>query len=222
MNAKFQRKFLTTLSFAFFLFVLVGCGNTPQPNQGPEISVNIDPDLPTAVPEPTQAPAEASSLEAVEPESVVASGAYPEPEAESAAADYPAPSNQGSAELPDPERNVQAANQETGAVGGVLVRELDNGGYQSVVPIDLFLAEMVLDSNGRPMFVGKTDTSPSANLFDTGVFVFQNVAPDTYGLIIDLGFSQFPINDENGEIRLVEVVPGEALDLGQVFIELPE
>ncbi len=199
----------------------MGCGNTPQPNQGPDISVNIDPDLPTAVPDPTAAPVEDASLEVAEPESAVASGAYPEPEVESAA-DYPAPSEQGSAELPDPERNVEVANQETGAVGGVLVRELDNGGYQSVVPIDLFLAEMVLDSNGQPMFVGKTDASPSANLFDTGVFVFQNVVPDTYGLIIDLGFSQFPINDENGEIRLVEVVSGEAIDLGQVFVELPE
>ena len=81
---------------------------------------------------------------------------------------------------------------------------------------------MILDSNGQAMFVGKTDASPSANLFDTGVFIFQNIVPDTYGLIIDLGFSQFPINDENGEMRLIEVAPGEAIDLGQIIIELPE
>ncbi len=221
MNTKFQSKFLITLSFAFFLFILVGCGNTPQPNQGPEISVQIDPDLATKAPDPTPAPVEASGLEVAAPESAVASGAYPEPGAESVAG-YPEPVEEGSAELPNPERNVEVLSQETGSVGGVLVRELDNGGYQSVVPLDLFLAEMILDSNGQAMFVGKTDNSPSANLFETGVFIFQNVVPDTYALIIDLGFSQFPINDENGEIRLIEVVPGEALDLGQVFIQLPE
>lgn len=219
------KKNLLFIPCTFLLFVLSACSNVTQPDPGPDITVNIDPDLPTVAPEPTAETEQIESESLGEPENnnaVTTSGdGYPAPEVASDPG-YPSPSESGQPEPPDPERNIEVVSQDTGSAGGVLVRELsDNGGFQPIKPVDLYLAEMILDTNGNPVFVGKTDGSPSANLFETGVFIFQSVVPDTYGLIIDLGFAEFPITEDNGDIKLVEIQAGEAIDLGQLFVTLP-
>ena len=66
------------------------------------------------------------------------------------------------------------------------------------------------------------DDAPQAQLLPTGIFIFNDVPPEIYGIIIDVGFAQFPLEDEEGAQIVITVEPGQSIDLGQVFVELPE
>lgn len=122
---------------------------------------------------------------------------------------------------PNPERNIPAPAESAGAVGGVLYREIEDAGFTPVVPLGLYLGDVLTDSQGRQALISHGVDSPQAEIFQTGVFVFNNVAPGTYGLVIDIGVSQFPISGEDGQPILIEVVAGQALDLGQIIVRLP-
>lgn len=125
-------------------------------------------------------------------------------------------------EPPNPPRDLPPANSDAGVVGGVLIREITDQGFLPLTPKALFLAEIVLNDAGEAAFLRHNENSPTAELFPTGIFVFNNVPPGEYGLVIDVGFSQFPITDENGEEVLVNVVAGQANDLGQLIVTLPQ
>lgn len=124
-------------------------------------------------------------------------------------------------EPPNPERDIPAPGTDAGAVGGVLIREVSGAGFLPVTPLALYLGEVLTDSQGRQALIAQGDDSPQAQLLPTGVFIFNNVQPGTYGLVIDIGVSQFPITGEDGLPLLIEVEADKAIDLGQVFVELP-
>ena len=65
------------------------------------------------------------------------------------------------------------------------------------------------------------DGSLAAQLFPTGIFVFQNVPPGEYGLMVDVGYTLFTITGDDGSPLLFTVEAGKALDLGQIITELP-
>jgi hypothetical protein len=125
-------------------------------------------------------------------------------------------------EPPDPPRDLPAASADAGVVGGVLIREITDEGFLPLTPKALFLAEIVLNDAGEAAFLRHNESSPTAELFPTGIFVFNNVPPGEYGLVIDVGFSQFPITGEDGSEILVTVEAGEAIDLGQLIVNLPQ
>jgi hypothetical protein len=159
-----------------------------------------------------------------------AATAYPGPDAEEEAAAYPGPEVAAEAaypvegllsEPPDPERDLPEAQGEDSVIGGVLVRELTDQGFLPLTPRALLLAEVVLDDKGEPAFIRHSSDSPQAELLPTGVFVFSNVTPGTYGLVVDMGFAQLPVTDAEGEELTFTTEPGQALDLGQVFVQLP-
>lgn len=137
---------------------------------------------------------------------------------------YPGPA-QPQGELsdtpPNPERELPAAEPDTGVIGGVLVWEVSENGFSPLTPVAFRLAEVVRDENNDPMMLRDSELSPQAQIFPTGVFVFQAVPPGTYGLVVDVGYAKFPITDDSGEPRLIDVEAGEALDLGQVITTLP-
>lgn len=149
-------------------------------------------------------------------------GGYPGPaagETESTSPAYPVEGAQP--EPPDPERNLPDAGGENGVVGGVLVREITDQGYLPLTPRSLLLAEVVYSDEGEAAFIRQSSDSPEAQLFETGVFIFEEVAPGSYGLVADMGFGQLPVLDAEGATLSFEVAPGEALDLGQVFVQVP-
>lgn len=124
--------------------------------------------------------------------------------------------------LPDPERMLPEPALDTGAVGGVIIRELtEGGGFVPVIPVGLYLGEVVYDEQGVPRLISRGDESPSAQIFQTGVFLFNEVPPGEYGLVIDLGFSEFLLKDNDDNEYRVVVKAGEAQDLGQVMVNLP-
>lgn len=124
-------------------------------------------------------------------------------------------------EPPNPERDIPAPAENTGSIGGVLIREISGAGFSPVVPKALYLGQILKDSEGRQALIAQGDDSPSAQLFPTGVFLFNNITPGTYALVIDIGVSQFPVTGEDGSQLLIDVEPGKALDLGQIIVELP-
>jgi hypothetical protein len=137
---------------------------------------------------------------------------------------YPGPS-QGPEGLvtapPNPDREMPEAAGELGAVGGVLIQELVGQGFIPMDPFEFVLAEVVLDSNGNPTLIGFDDNAPRAETFPTGVFLFTDVPPGTYGLVVNIAVTQFAIKNPDGTVMLVTVEPGQAIDLGQVITQGP-
>ncbi|MEW5986634.1 MAG: hypothetical protein AB1791_08380 [Chloroflexota bacterium] len=183
----------------------------------------------TGTPAATATPPAANPIVATAPQTTEGNsgptGAYPGPEtATRAESAYPgpAPTPEGLLpEPPNPERSLPSAGEATGVVGGVLVREVVGQGYLPLMPRALFLGEIVHNSAGEPTYLSQSVDSPQAQLFQTGVFIFNSVPPGDYGLIVDLGFAQFPVRTADGNELLVTVEAGKALDMGQVFVSVP-
>lgn len=178
--------------------------------------------LPTPIPE-TTAPTSGEAESVVPPAtSEDGSSGYPAPdEASQPIVAYPGSEYETlQAEPPNPERELPAAGADVGVIGGVLIRELTDQGFMPLNPQKLLLGEIVNTTSGEAAYVSVDDAnSPQAELFPTGVFIFRNVAPGTYGLVVDLGFTQFLVNKPDGSQFLFTVEPGQALDLGQVITQ---
>lgn len=145
---------------------------------------------------------------------------YPDPQTQAALPDpgYPAPTIEGlQPEPPNPEVNLPEAGSETAVVGGILIREITDQGFVPLIPRELILGEIVSVDTGDPAYVRTNADSLRAELFPTGIFIFRNVPPGEYGLVMDLGFSQFLI-----EGYTLTVEAGQVLDLGQVITTTPE
>lgn len=125
-------------------------------------------------------------------------------------------------EPPNPDRSIPAPGENLGSVGGVLIREVGDAGFLPVTAQALYLGEVLTDNQGRQALIAQGDDSPKAQLLPTGVFIFDNVEPGMYGLVIDIGVSQFPITTEEGGELIIVVEANKALDLGQVMVKLPD
>lgn len=132
---------------------------------------------------------------------------------------YPSPSIPGLSEsLPDVEVDIPNPGADFGAVGGIMVREITGEGFIPLTPVEVSLAEVKLLDTGEPGYLAHNDDSQRADLPGTGIFIFNNVPPGQYGLVIDMGFSQLLALDENGETLLFDVEAGQILDLGHIYV----
>lgn len=196
----------TAVPLALLLLITAACGSST-------------PTLPTAVPATAVL---ATPIVSSPDGSYPAPGGYPV--AGVPAAGYPVTDAlPGFSETaPDPARELPAASAETATIGGALIRELvDPDGFVPLTPEKLILTELVKDATGTPMFIRHNDASPVAEVFDTGVFIFRNIPPGTYGFVVNLGFTEFPVNGPNGDPLLITVAPGEVRDLGQLIVQFP-
>ena len=132
-------------------------------------------------------------------------------------APYPGPTIEGiQPEPPNTERNLPAAESGTGVVGGILIREIVGEGFIPFAPQKLLLGEIITLDNGEPAYVGSSGESPAAELLPTGIFIFSNIPPGDYNLVVDIGITQFLAGDK------FTLEAGQVIDLGQVIIELPD
>lgn len=123
-------------------------------------------------------------------------------------------------EPPNPELTLPEVSGETGVIGGILIREISGTGFAPLEPHELILAEVIRSEDGRGL-LAYGDESLRAEMLPTGVFVFKNVPPGEYGLIVNLAIAEFPVRDQSGNEVLINVDSGQAVDLGQVIIEMP-
>ena len=230
MKLKMHVRMAARVTFVVLLsaFLLVACADNTSPDADPTAPASA-PDAGASQEETTAAPADQggssdAAADAGYPGVAGVESGYPGPDtAVAGGAGYPAPeAPEGlQADPPNPERTLPESEQGLGSIGGVLIRELEGQGFLPVIPKDLFLGEVLLDSEGRQALIAQHDESHQAQLFPTGVFVFSNVPPGEYGLVIDIGVSQFLLTNPDGSELLVTVEPGSAIDLGQVWVTIP-
>lgn len=200
-----MRRILTILLYFYFALLLLTACNGNQTSDA-----SVTPTIPNVV---------ATPVEAINPTS---QSGYPAPEGGLSA--YPVPldsSEEFLTEPPDPERELPVAPGDKGALAGVLVQEVVDKGFIPLNPRDLILAEVVLNSNGEMALLSYGEDSIRAEIFPTGVFVFRDVPPGNYGLVVDLVVSTFPVKNSEGVELTFVVEAGKAVDLGQIIVQLP-
>jgi hypothetical protein len=105
-------------------------------------------------------------------------------------------------------------DQSKGSLKGRLL--LNN---QPVSDVILSLAEVIRDSSGREMVVSyDPSSSPTTNTDSQGYFVFVNILPSKYGLILDTVIKSYLLHypEEEDTQILVTVDKGQELDLGDL------
>jgi hypothetical protein len=108
----------------------------------------------------------------------------------------------------------------TGRVSGVL-QVTANGGAQPAQKVVLYLAETIKDSAGKDS-VAALDrvNSPRTETDNQGRFVFKNVPPGNYGLILDvISNSYLLMKPGTQEALLIKVSEGQQVDLGTLLYE---
>lgn len=118
---------------------------------------------------------------------------------------------------------VGVAGVDSGAIVGriLIARE---GGDVPVAGLILGLAEVLRGEDGIARASGyAADTPNKSTTDDGGGFVVNNVPPGTYSLILDAVVTSYQLADpESGDTILVEVQPGEVVDIGVLrFDSLP-
>lgn len=222
MKLKTISVLLLGVSIAAFL-LLSACGSEEamQDSQSQDLppETTIQPTITTSN--------ETSSYPEPEGTDVKDSSAYPDPE-EADGEDnlaYPGPSNSDlgdiSPEPPNPSFDLPDAGGETGVVGGILIQEMVGEGFIPFSPYELILAEVIEDTEGNPSLIGYDEDSLRAQMFPTGVFIFENIPPGEYGIVANLAVYEFPLQELDGSRLLITVEAGQATNLGQIITQLP-
>ena len=117
---------------------------------------------------------------------------------------------------------IPTPGQETGTVTGyILVNKTSPAPAGTVL---LALAKVIPGPDGTPMVASfNRNEAPHALTDSNGRFVFSDVPPGQYALILDRISDAFMLNHpENGEDFIITVTAGEATDLGEiVYASLP-
>lgn len=186
----------------------------------------------SAVPEPATDGADTTDTTVVGeqpavPENSTEADAYPGP------GGYPGPeTNSSSVEtegilgdvksIDEVEVQVPEAAADTASVGGVLMLErIDEETYYPLVPTRLLLGELIRSEEGDPLFLGGGDGSISGEVFETGAFIFEGIPPGTYGIVVDLAVTAYPVRGDDGKMLLFTVEGGDSVDLGRLLAEIP-
>ena len=200
----------------FSLLFMAACGAESGESPNNLIVVSAEPNVVVQEEVPT--------IPAESPETESESLAYPAPDG------YPGPNTgpnvggleRNSESLAEANVQVPQASADTASIGGVLMSErIDEETYYPLVPTRLLLGEIISSEEGDPMFLSAGDGSISAQVFDTGVFVFQNIPPGTYGLIVDIAVTTYPVRGDDGTMLLFTVSGGETINLGELLAEIP-
>ena len=125
--------------------------------------------------------------------------------------------------LPGSSGIVGVAGADTGAIVGRILVGRDAGDVP-VAGLIVGLADVIRGEDGVARASGYDMGSPNRTTTDDGGgFAVNNVAPGTYSLILDAVVTQYQLTDpQSGETILVEVQPGEVIDVGVLrFDSLP-
>ncbi len=108
-----------------------------------------------------------------------------------------------------------------GIVTGVLLRKMPDGSVQSV-GTRLFLAKLLTNQQGTivPLAGLLESEAPFAFPDQRGQFVFSDVEPATYALVIRApAFAMLARDMATGEDVVIKVVAGQVIDLGTITVE---
>lgn len=106
-------------------------------------------------------------------------------------------------------------------LGVVTGRVLEQSNNEVYLAPSLILGELVYssDPDAAPPLVGFSEGSdPKAVQALTGNFVFQDIKPGSYAIVIWTPASSTLLMDSDGNTTVVEVQADQVLDLGDVFV----
>ncbi len=186
----------SSLLIVLLLAMLAGCGAKPGAS-------------PTAAPSPIPATPAAEAVPA-----------YPGPEVVATPAGYPGPQ----IETPMPTRtpvNTQGTPRKgLGNVQGIILTRAP--GTDQAAPLQnttLYLATMLNNVDGKPSGIVRVneDNAPLAVTDLEGDFIFVNIEPGWYGLVIKHPLSLLMATDViTGDDIVFELKSGDKLDLGKI------
>lgn len=106
-------------------------------------------------------------------------------------------------------------------VGGRLVRT-HNGIIEPIAETNIMLAPVIYSADGTPVLAAvDKETALMATTDKNGAFVFVDIPPGTYGIVIITPVGLFLLQEKNGNDFLFEVRGGTVLDLGEIQTRLP-
>lgn len=90
-------------------------------------------------------------------------------------------------------------------------------------PLDstVFLGKLTSMDTGTPIVSLHRTDAPGAMLTGDGRFVIADVPPGEYGVVLFTPDISFLVDDGEGGSLLVEVEPGQTLDLGRIEVSIP-
>jgi len=118
---------------------------------------------------------------------------------------------------------TQTLNPISGTVTGRLSM-LNSGNITPLKDEILYLAEVISNNEGKSSFASfDRINSPRTTTDAEGRFIFKNVKPGNYGLVIDVITASYLLNKPGtSDPILIEVIGGNVIDLGElIFEDLP-
>lgn len=169
----------------------------------------------------TPAPAPTSEATAIaEPPGTSLTGDYPGPTLTTRPG-YPGPAEATNQEPPATTYTPQAPTapaptEGRGAVTGTLTRDIRGTPLQPIAEVTLYLAEILRDSSGKLAGLASLDegTAPVTTTDEEGRFVFAEVEPGLYILIVKTPISVMPVRETDGEDLAADVVANGVTELG--------
>ena len=147
---------------------------------------------------------------------------YPPPTAPENSESYPAPTTYTKATpYPEPNSADKVATvgpiPTPGSTWGILTGTLLENG-KPVTDYSLYLAEIITNEAGEEAIVKlNRSTSPRAFLDENGNFVFSNIKPGRYGLILDFVLNSFLLHYPGSEEQILVTIEAEdILDIGEL------
>lgn len=142
------------------------------------------------------------------PDSAYPDSGYPGPDEYALPEGYPAPVTEAVAPTltvtPDPTK---------GAITGTLLR--NNKGVPEAI---IYLAEIIKDDQGKDSLAGLDPTkSPSTTTNADGVFVFANIAPGKYQLVLSTVINYYFLYYPGGKQEIIVTVePNKTFEVGEL------
>jgi hypothetical protein len=120
-------------------------------------------------------------------------------------------------------RVIPTAAQDKGVVHGILLEVDTKQPLSEVKGVDVFLGAILRSGdNAQSLASLDKNTAPRADPDANGRFVFADVPPGEYALVVRSPVSEVVARklDQSGDV-IVTVVAGQALDLGEVYSKYP-
>lgn len=120
------------------------------------------------------------------------------------------------------EPTADVATGEPGTVKGALF-VVSGRGSKPVPGAIIYLARLLTDSTGNESMAAMDRiTSPKATTDESGAFLFEDVEPGRYGLVLDTILATYLLNHPRGGDLILEVSPGGTTNTGNLlYQELP-
>lgn len=113
---------------------------------------------------------------------------------------------------------IPSPNADSVIIHGTLISNKTN---QPLPSIQLLLANLVPINPGPGYIISTSESSPETYTNDKGEFLFDNIAPNNYVLILKTPFTSYPIVDINNMQIEINAVGGNLIDLGTTYVYWP-